>query len=103
MKLDKKKKVILVSVGVILLGAYLINKWLKNMPKATNPDLPPVKTGLADNNKPLFLGSKGLEVGLLQKKLGNLVVDGVFGVKTQARLKEVKGVDQITLNELNQA
>jgi hypothetical protein len=38
---------------------------------------------------------------LLQKELGNLAVDGIFGVKTQARLKELKGVSLITLNQLN--
>jgi hypothetical protein len=100
MVLDKKKKIILVSVGIVLLGVIIINKWLKNLPKATNPDLPPVIGAVADKNKVLKLGSKGLEVGLLQKALGSLQVDGIFGAKTEARLKDVKGVSEITLNEL---
>ena len=43
---------------------------------------------------------RGLEVGLLQKKLGGLVVDGVFGQKTEDKLMQVKGVKEITLNDL---
>lgn len=100
MVLDKKKKVILISVGVVLLGVIIINKWLKNLPQATNPNLPPVLGTVADKNKVLKLGSKGLEVGLLQKALGSLQVDGVFGTKTETRLKDVKGVSEITLNDL---
>ena len=100
MVLDKKKKVILVSVAIVLLGVIIINKWLKNLPKATNPSLPPVIGAVADKTKVLKLGSKGLEVGLLQKALGDLKVDGVFGAKTEARLNDVKGVSEITLNDL---
>jgi hypothetical protein len=35
----------------------------------------------------------------LQKKLGNLTVDGDFGPKTEARLKEVKCVTEIKLKD----
>ncbi|WP_347066022.1 hypothetical protein [Flavobacterium sp. WV_118_3] len=37
---------------------------------------------------------------LKQQRLGGLAVDGIFGPKTEARLKAVKGVTQITLAQL---
>lgn len=39
------------------------------------------------------------EVSELQRKLGGLTVDGDFGPKTEARLKEVKCVTQIKLKD----
>ena len=64
------------------------------MPKPVNPDLP----AEANNDLKLSKGMRGLEVGLLQKKLGGLVVDGIFGQKTEDKLMQVKGVKEITLN-----
>ncbi|MEO4005790.1 hypothetical protein [Flavobacterium sp. CAU 1735] len=52
-----------------------------------------------DYNKVLKYGVRGEEVKELQQRLGGLVVDGIFGTKTQSRLKSVKNVIEITLNQ----
>jgi hypothetical protein len=95
-KLDSKPKKLIVAGALVVIGYLMIGKWLHSLPKPVNPDLP------AEGNNALKLskGMRGLEVGLLQKKLGGLVVDGVFGQKTEDKLMQVKGVKEITLNDL---
>jgi peptidoglycan hydrolase-like protein with peptidoglycan-binding domain len=96
---EKIKKYALIGGGVLVV-LYIINKLLNSSPKPPSPmEVEP--NALIDEDKVLSKGSLGIEVEKLQEKLGNLVVDGIFGVKTEARLKAVKGVDKITLRELN--
>jgi hypothetical protein len=93
-KLDTTPKKLIVAGALVVIGYIMVSKWLHSLPKPVNPDLP------AEANKDLKLskGMRGLEVGLLQKKLGGLVVDGEFGQKTEDKLVQVKGVKEITLN-----
>jgi hypothetical protein len=95
-KLDSTPKKLVVAGALVVIGVWMVGKWLHSLPKPVNPDLP------AEGNNALKLskGMRGLEVGLLQKKLGGLVVDGVFGQKTEDKLMQVKGVKEITLNDL---
>lgn len=95
-KLDSTPKKLVVAGALVVIGAILIGKWLHSLPKPVNPDLP----AEANNDLKLSKGMRGLEVGLLQKKLGGLVVDGIFGQKTEDKLMQVKGVKEITLKEL---
>lgn len=99
--MDKKNKTLAISVVLVGIGAYLVVNWIKKHKKsepsgAINPITGSLK--LVDRDKMLSKGSKGSEVALLQNKLGNLFIDGIFGDKTEARLKQVKGVTQITLS-----
>ena len=89
-------KKLIVAGALVVIGYLMIGKWLHSLPKPVNPDLP------AEGNNALKLskGMRGLEVGLLQKKLGGLVVDEKFGQKTEDKLMQVKGVKEITLNDL---
>jgi hypothetical protein len=93
--LDSKPKKLIVAGALVVIGYLMIGKWLHSLPKPVNPDLP------AEANKDLNLskGMRGLEVGLLQKQLGGLIVDGVFGQKTEDKLVQLKGVKEITLND----
>ena len=95
-KLDSTPKKLIVAGALVVVGYLMIAKYLKSLPKPVNPDLP----AEPKNDLKLSKGMRGLEVGLLQKKLGGLVVDGIFGEKTEKRLVEVKGVKEITLNDL---
>lgn len=95
-KLDSTPKKLVVAGALVVIGAILIGKWLHSLPKPVNPDLP----AEANNDLKLSKGMRGLEVGLLQKKLGGLVVDGIFGQKTEDKLMQVKGVKEISLKEL---
>ena len=96
MYLDSKPKQLIVAGALVVIGYLMIGKWLHSLPKPVNPDLP----AEANNDLKLSKGMRGLEVGLLQKKLGGLVVDGIFGQKTEDKLMQVKGVKEITLKEL---
>ena len=111
MKLDAKQKKYLLIGGAVVLGIYIINKWLHSLPKPTNPDLQ--ATPNFDTSIVLKKGSKGAEVSELQRKLlkdynANLGktginkdgVDGDFGVLTEVALKKAKGVTEITLKDL---
>lgn len=95
-KLDSTPKKLVVAGALVVIGAILIGKWLHSLPKPVNPYLP----AEANNDLKLSKGMRGLEVGLLQKQLGGLVVDGIFGQKTEDKLMQVKGVKEITLKEL---
>lgn len=94
--LDSKPKKLIVAGALVVIGYLMIAKYLHSLPKPVNPDLP----AQANNDLKLSKGMRGLEVGLLQKKLGGLVVDGIFGQKTEDKLMQVKGVKEITLNNL---
>lgn len=96
----KTRKYVLIG-GAVLVALYIINKSLKSATKSSQDPNIDEPSAVADKDKYLSLGSTGLEVMLLQEQLGNLVVDGIFGVKTQARLKDVTGLSLITLNQLN--
>lgn len=92
--LDSKSKKLIVAGAIVVIGYLMVSKYLHSLPKPVNPDLP------VEANKDLKLskGMRGLEVGLLQKKLGGLLVDGIFGQKTEDKLMQVKGVKEISLN-----
>jgi hypothetical protein len=95
------QKVLLVSIGLVALGIYLFfKKTPQPAEEKTNfgASTPPAK---ADYNKVLKKGSKGVEVGILQRALKQLVDDEDFGDKTEARLKAVMKVTQTSLNDYN--
>jgi hypothetical protein len=109
MKLDSKQKKYLLIGGAILLGVYLINKWLHSLPKPQNPDFEVT----LDEEKVLKKGSQGAEVSELQRALikdysadlGNSGankdgIDGDFGLLTEVALKKAKGVTEIALKDL---
>lgn len=94
-----RSKVVLVSAGLVLLGVILVYKQYKaSKPKEDNAngDAP------TDWNKILKIGSKGKEVTILQTALKQLKADGDFGQLTEARLKKVMGVTQVSLNGYNE-
>ena len=110
MNLDAKQKKFLIIGGVIVLGVYLISKWLHNLPKPLPADL---QVDTLDQNKVLYKGSKGAEVVELQRVLkkdynANLGktginedgIDGDFGLLTEVALKSAKGVTEIALKDL---
>jgi hypothetical protein len=61
-----------------------------------------VSVGLIGLDKVLKRGSKGIEVEILQKALRQLDVDGDFGGLTEARLKNVMGISQTSINQYNE-
>lgn len=110
MNLDAKQKKYLLIVGAVVLGVYIISKWLHSLPKPLPADL---QSDTLDRTKLLYKGSKGAEVSELQRilkkdynaDLGNTGInedgiDGDFGALTQVALKKAKGVEKITLNDL---
>lgn len=120
--MDRNKKILVVSAGLVVVGAYFIWKQYNQKPKVANNVLPKVakkrkpkqvaqnntssnNTQDAEDNWDKLLG-KGLvanEVGILQEALGGgLKVDNDFGDLTEKRLKQVMGVTQTTLNKYNE-
>ena len=110
MNLDAKQKKYLIIGGAVVLGVYLVSKWLHSMPKAENPDL---QTPVLDKEKVLKKGSQGLEVKELQRilkkdfnaELGDSGInkdgiDGDFGLLTEVALKKAKNVTEIALKDL---
>ena len=110
MNLDAKQKKFLVIGGLVIIGVYLISKWLHNLPKPLPNDL---QSDNLDRDKVLAKGSQGAEVVELQRiltkdynaELGTTGVnsdgiDGDFGILTQVALKKAKGVEEISLNDL---
>ena len=110
MTLDAKQKKYLLIGGAVVLGIYIISKWLHGMPKAENPDL---QTPTLDEEKVLKKGSQGAEVSELQrvlKKDYNAIlgdtgvnkdgIDGDFGLLTEVALKKAKNVTEISLKDL---
>jgi hypothetical protein len=97
--MSENQKVLIVSIGLIALGVYFISKQKKQDAETVKEDTTSaVKT---DWDKVLKKGSKGIEVGILQKALRQLVVDEDFGDQTEARLKKVMRVTQTSLNDYN--
>lgn len=110
MNLDAKQKKYLLIAGAVVLGVYIVSKWLHSLPKPLPADL---QSDTLDRNKLLYKGSKGAEVSELQRilkkdfnaELGDTGInkdgiDGDFGLITQVALKKAKGVEEITLNDL---
>jgi hypothetical protein len=110
MNLGAKQKKYLIIGGVLVLGIFIINKWLHSFPKPENPDL---DTTTLDLEKVLKNGVQGNEVAELQRVLlkdysANLGytgsnkdgVDGDFGILTEVALKKAKGVKEIALKDL---
>lgn len=102
--MNNNQKVMVVSAGLIILGLYFFYKQKKQGAEPAKEDSNSDTTtqpAKADFDKVLKKGSKGIEVGILQKALKQLVVDDDFGDLTEARLKAVMKVTQTTLNEYN--
>ena len=99
--MKNNQKVLIVSVGLVALGIYLFFKKTPQLAeeKTNFGDSIPAK---ADWDKVLKKGSKGVEVGILQRALKQLVDDEDFGDKTEARLKAVMKVTQTSLNDYNE-
>jgi LPXTG-motif cell wall-anchored protein len=109
-----KKLIIIGVLGLAGAGYYFYNKKKKETPvlantsddetdvsiKSTTTTTENVKP---DWNKILKKGSKGIEVRTLQKALKKVDVDGDFGIGTENRLKQVTGLNQISVNQYNQA
>ncbi len=110
MTLDAKQKKFLLIGGAVVLGVYLISKWLHSFPKPLPADL---QSDDLDKEKVLKKGSEGAEVSELQRilkkdynaELGKSGVnedgiDGDFGLLTEVALKSAKGVTEIALKDL---
>jgi hypothetical protein len=110
MTLDAKQKKYLLIGGAIILGVYLVSKWLHSLPKPVPADL---QTPTLDEEKVLKKGSQGAEVSELQRilkkdynaSLGDSGVnkdgiDGDFGLLTEVALKKAKNVTEIKLKDL---
>jgi hypothetical protein len=110
MNLDAKQKKFLIIGGAVVLGVYLISKWMHGLPKPQNPDF---QNPTLDKEKVLKKGSQGLEVSELQRillkdysaDLGKSGVnkdgiDGDFGTITEVALLKAKKVKEIALKDL---
>jgi hypothetical protein len=110
MNLDAKQKKYLIIGGAVVLGIYVINKWLHSLPK---PEDKIQATPEFDRDLVLSKGAKGAEVSELQRVLlkdysANLGdtgvnkdgIDGDFGILTEVALKKAKGVTEIALKNL---
>jgi len=96
--MTNKNKIIIASVALVGLGYYLMNRKKTTALVDSNE---PEASAMLDVKKVLKMGTVSPEVGQLQTALGKLKVDDIFGVLTQARLKEVTGKTSITLEEYN--
>ena len=112
--MKNNKKIIIASIGLIVIGMYYFYKQGKQDAQvAVEPTSPfgstknlgsnnaslPVKS---DWNKILKKGSTGQEVGILQTALGGgLKVDNDFGSLTEARLNKITGTIETSLNQYN--
>jgi hypothetical protein len=99
--MNDNQKVLIVSVGLVAFGIYIFFKKTPQLAEEKNSSGSASTPAKADWNKVLKKGSKGLEVGILQKALKTLVVDNDFGDLTQSRLKKVMNVTQTSLNDYN--
>jgi hypothetical protein len=102
--MTKNQKILIVSVGLIGFGLYLFYKQIKQdaeLVKEKESDSNTDVTTKTDWNKILRKGSTGVEVEVLQKALRQLDVDGDFGTKTETRLRNVTGLNQISINQYN--
>ena len=104
--MKNNQKVIIASVGLIIIGMYYFYKQGKQdattaqepTKSNNNANTPPAK---ADWDKVLKKGDTGQEVGILQTALKQLKVDNSFGDKTEQRLKNVMKVTETSLNNYN--
>lgn len=103
-----KKTLKYAAIGILTIGlGYLVYKLAKGSPEAAAND--EIGSQVVDETTPLppsinkdkvvSKGSTGLEVKELQKLMGNLTADGVFGSKTEAKLIQLKGVKSISINQ----
>ena len=104
--MDNRTKVKIVSAGLILLGFYYFYKQSKQVAETAKEDDTSTNSSTttptkAEWDKVLKKGSKGVEVGILQKALKTLEVDNDFGALTEARLKKVMNVTETSLNQYN--
>ena len=102
--MSNNQKVIVVSAGLIILGLYFFYKQKKQgaEPAKENADSETTtQPAKADYDKVLKKGSKGIEVGILQRALKQLEDDEDFGDLTEKRLKAVMNVTQTSLNQYN--
>jgi hypothetical protein len=102
--MTNNQKILFVSVGLIGLGLYLFYKQSKQdaeLVAESETDSNSDVSTKRDWNKILKKGSQGVEVEVLQKALKQLDVDGDFGQKTETRLKNVTGLNQISINQYN--
>ena len=104
--MKKNQSILFVSVGLIGLGLYFFYKQSKQPKLAEEPSENSnennTQTTKSDFDKVLKRGSKGIEVEILQKALRQLDVDGDFGGLTEARLKNVMGISQTSINQYNE-
>jgi hypothetical protein len=111
MTLDAKQKKFLLIGGAVVLGVYLISKWLHSLPKPKPEDLQEAVP--LDKEKVLKKGSQGAEVSELQRilkkdfnaDLGTTGVnedgiDGDFGLITETALMKAKNVTEIALKDI---
>jgi hypothetical protein len=102
--MSNNQKVIAVSAGLIILGLYYFYKQSKQDSVTAEEEKQQIgesQTTKQDWDKILKKGSMGVEVAVLQRALKQLKDDGDFGALTEARLKNVTGLTQITLNQYN--
>ena len=99
--MTNRKKILIVSALLVGAGAiYLFKR--KNLKSANVSTTDTTTQSVADYDLVLAKGSTGEEVKILQQALkGGLVVDGIFGSLTEARLKNVTGKTSTSLNEYN--
>jgi hypothetical protein len=99
--MDTKKKALIVSGLLIAVGGYYIYKNMTNKSSSAE-EIIAEDTLTFDTNKVLAKGSTGEEVKSLQRGLkGGLKVDGIFGDKTEARLKAITGVTSTSIRQYN--
>ena len=96
--MTQKSKIIIASVALVGLGYYLVNRKKATALVDSNEADP---SAMLDYKKVLSKGTVSPEVGQLQTALGQLKVDDIFGVLTEARLKSVTGKTSISLEEYN--
>jgi hypothetical protein len=103
-----KKTLKYVGYGILTIVAAVVGYKLFSSPTNSNSNdeintpivdetIPIAPT--IDKNKKLSKGSTGLEVKELQKLMGNLTADGIFGSQTETRLLKLKGVKSISINQ----
>ncbi len=103
MKVAEKKPNYFLYGGIALALAGVIyfvkngkNQTAIDEPISTVDETQPLPI-VIDQNKILLRGSRGLEVKELQK-LMNITADGIFGIQTETRLLQLKGVKSTSLN-----
>jgi len=110
-----KKVLIIGLIGLAGIGIYFLIKKKKNeavlvetndgvLAETNEEEQSTNSAGQVQKNdwdKILKIGSKGNEVKVLQRALKRVDVDGNFGSGTEKRLKQVIGLNQISLNQYN--